>query len=36
MSDRAPAASAAQAVAAHPSLSVAMTTIGVIAVAMVG
>jgi len=36
MSDRAPAASAAQAVAAHPPLSVAITTIGVIAIAMVG
>ena len=36
MSDRAPAASAAQTVAAHPPLSVAITTIGVIAVAMVG
>src|SRR5258705_6899972 len=36
MSDRAPAASTAQAVAAHPPLSVAITTIGVIAVAMVG
>src|SRR6266851_10100126 len=36
MSDRAPAAGAAHAVAAHPPLSVAVTTIGVIAVAMVG
>jgi DHA2 family multidrug resistance protein len=36
MSDRAPAASAAQAVASHPPLSIAITTIGVIAVAMVG
>jgi len=37
MSDRAAAgASTAQAVAAHPPLSVAITTIGVIAVAMVG
>lgn len=36
MNDRPPGASAAQAVAAHPPLSVAITTIGVIAVAMVG
>ena len=36
MSDRGAGASAAQAVAAHPPLSVAITTIGVIAVAMVG
>jgi hypothetical protein len=36
MSDRAPGASAAQAVAAHPPLSVAMTTIGVMTVATVG
>jgi MFS transporter, DHA2 family, multidrug resistance protein len=36
MSDRAPAANAAQTVAAHPPLSVAITTIGVIAVAMIG
>jgi len=36
MSDRGPGASAAQAVAAHPPLSVAIATIGVIAVAMVG
>ena len=36
MSDRAPAANAAQTVAAHPPLSVAIATIGVIAVAMVG
>jgi MFS transporter, DHA2 family, multidrug resistance protein len=37
MSDRAPGAGAAHAVAAaHPPLSVAITTIGVIAVAMVG
>jgi DHA2 family multidrug resistance protein len=36
MSDRAPGAGAAHAVAAHPPLSVAITTIGVIAVAMMG
>jgi MFS transporter, DHA2 family, multidrug resistance protein len=36
MSDRAAGAGAAHAVAAHPPLSVAITTIGVIAVAMVG
>src|ERR1700751_990306 len=36
MGDRAPAANAGQAVAAHPPVSVAITTIGVIAVAMVG
>jgi MFS transporter, DHA2 family, multidrug resistance protein len=36
VNDRAPAANAAQTVAAHPPLSVAITTIGVIAVAMVG
>ena len=36
MSDRAPVANAAQTVAAHPPLSVAIMTIGVIAVAMVG
>ena len=36
MSDRAPVANAAQTVAAHPPFSVAITTIGVIAVAMVG
>src|ERR1700739_331129 len=36
MSDSASAANAAQTVAAHPPLSVAITTIGVIAVAMVG
>ena len=36
MSDRAAGAGAAHAVAAHPPLSVAVTTIGVIAVAMVG
>jgi DHA2 family multidrug resistance protein len=36
VSDRAPGAGATQSVAAHPPLSVAMTTIGVIAVAMVG
>ena len=34
MSDGAPAANAAQTVAAHPPLSVAIATIGVIAVAM--
>src|SRR5271169_1973403 len=36
MSGRAPGANAAQTVAVHPPLSVAVTTIGVIAVAMVG
>jgi len=36
MSGRAPGANAAQTVAVHPPLSVAITTIGVIAVAMVG
>lgn len=36
MSDRASGASSAHADAAHPPLSVAITTIGVIAVAMVG
>src|SRR5712692_8463510 len=36
MSDRAAGASTAHTVAAHPPLSVAITTIGVIAVAMVG
>ena len=36
MSDRAPDVGAAPVVAAHPSLSVAVTTIGVMAVAMVG
>jgi DHA2 family multidrug resistance protein len=36
MTDQAPGASAAPAVAAHPPLPVAITTIGVIAVAMVG
>ena len=36
MSDRAAGASTAHTVAAHPPLSAAITTIGVIAVAMVG
>ena len=36
MSDRAPGVGAAPAVAAHPSLSAAVTTIGTMAVAMVG
>jgi membrane fusion protein, multidrug efflux system len=36
MSDEAAGASTAHTVAAHPPLSVAITTIGVIAVAMVG
>jgi MFS transporter, DHA2 family, multidrug resistance protein len=36
MSDRAPAANAAQTVAAHPPLPVAITTIGVMAVGMIG
>ena len=36
MSDQAPGPAAAHAVAAHPPLSVAITTIGVMAIAMVG